>query len=244
MPSVLHLVAYGATGLAFCFVVLSLACGLYYLAELVEEYSVYTKKVIKWMTACIISLHVLFWIFDGLPFFHLAFSIFSHCVYSLNLKNFPFISLTSIPFLSSCVLVFADHFLWFNYFTKHYKPFMDIAAFFGLCVWLVPFAYFISLSANDNALPTSDHAFVDAIPNQQKQGLMKTLLSVIGIKTQDTSMPTMSAAGAVATQSNFNSTAYTSPTHSSSYGQSPSNVGAASGLHYSPSKNIQNRKAL
>jgi type IV secretory pathway TrbD component len=32
---------------------------------------------------------------------------------------------------------------------------MDIAAFFGLCVWLVPFAYFISLSANDNALPTS-----------------------------------------------------------------------------------------
>lgn len=31
---------------------------------------------------------------------------------------------------------------------------MDIAAFFGLCVWLIPFAYFISLSANDNTLPT------------------------------------------------------------------------------------------
>lgn len=124
----------------------------------------------------IISLHVLFWIFDRLPFLYLAFSIFCHCIYSLNLKNFPFISLTSIPFLSSCgkqdthkmalcfyprlnssclVLVFVDHFLWFNYFTSHYKPFMDIAAFFGLCVWLVPFAYFISLSANDNALPTS-----------------------------------------------------------------------------------------
>lgn len=120
-------------------------------------------------------MHVLFWIFDRLPFFYLAFSIICHCVYSLNLKNFPFISLTSIPFLSSCgkfricnmilfrclkpnfivVLVFVNHFLWFNYFTSHYKPFMDIAAFFGLCVWLVPFAYFISLSANDNALPTS-----------------------------------------------------------------------------------------
>lgn len=55
----------------------------------------------------------------------------------------------------SIVLVFVDHFLWFNYFTKHYRPFMDIASFFGLCVWLVPFAYFISLSANDNALPTN-----------------------------------------------------------------------------------------
>ncbi|KAI8367754.1 hypothetical protein BD560DRAFT_399474 [Blakeslea trispora] len=37
MLSILHLVAYGATGLAFCFGIFSLACGLYYLAELVEK---------------------------------------------------------------------------------------------------------------------------------------------------------------------------------------------------------------
>ncbi|RUS16609.1 transmembrane adaptor Erv26-domain-containing protein [Endogone sp. FLAS-F59071] len=51
------------------------------------------------------------------------------------------------------VLVLVDHFVWFQYFTRHYVPFGDIAAFFGICVWIVPFAYFISLSANDNALP-------------------------------------------------------------------------------------------
>lgn len=107
----------------------------------------------------IITLHVLFWIFDRLPFFYLAFSVFCHLVYSMNLKTFPFISLTSIPFIGSCVLVFADHFLWFKYFTTHYRPFMDIAAFFGLCVWLIPFAYFISLSANDNTLPTGGGEF-------------------------------------------------------------------------------------
>ncbi|KAI7907294.1 transmembrane adaptor Erv26-domain-containing protein [Cokeromyces recurvatus] len=230
MLSVLHLVAYAATGLAFCSVVLSLACGLYYLAELIEEYSVYTKKVIKTLTIIIISLHVLFWIFDRLPFFHLAFSIFCHCVYSLNLKTFPFISLTGLPFIGSCILVFADHFLWFKYFTTHYRPFMDIAAFFGLCVWLVPFAYFISLSANDNALPTSDPAFVDAIPHQHKQGLMKTLLSYIGVKTQDTTMLTTSAA-------DFNST-----TNTNIYNQ-PS-MGVTSSIHYTPPRDIQNRKTL
>ena len=32
---------------AFTFITLSLACGLYYLAELVEEYTVLTKKIIK-----------------------------------------------------------------------------------------------------------------------------------------------------------------------------------------------------
>lgn len=29
-----------------------------------------------------------------------------------------------------------------------------IASYFGLCVWLVPFALFVSLSAGDNVLPT------------------------------------------------------------------------------------------
>jgi len=31
---------------------------------------------------------------------------------------------------------------------------MDIAAFFGVCVWFVPLFLFLSLSANDNALPS------------------------------------------------------------------------------------------
>lgn len=32
--------------------------------------------------------------------------------------------------------------------------FMDVATFFGVCVWLVPFFLFLSLSANDNVLPS------------------------------------------------------------------------------------------
>jgi len=32
--------------------------------------------------------------------------------------------------------------------------FMDVATFFGICVWLVPFFLFLSLSANDNVLPS------------------------------------------------------------------------------------------
>ncbi|KAJ8663822.1 hypothetical protein O0I10_000096 [Lichtheimia ornata] len=171
--SFLHLVAYGAVVLGFCFVVLSLACGLYYLAELVEEYTVYTRKVIKTMTGTVIAIHVLLWIVDRLPFLLLAFSIFCHGVYTMNLKTFPFISLTSLPFIASCVLVFVDHFLWFQYFTTHYRPFMDIAAFFGICVWLIPFTYFISLSANDNALPMTENV-VDDIPSHQKKGLFRS----------------------------------------------------------------------
>lgn len=32
-----------------------------------------------------------------------------------------------------------------------------MASYFGLCVWLVPFSLFVSLSASDNVLPTMGH---------------------------------------------------------------------------------------
>jgi hypothetical protein len=46
-----------------------------------------------------------------------------------------------------------DHGFWFFYFTQNYLEFNQIASFFLICVWLVPFAYFISLSAGENSLP-------------------------------------------------------------------------------------------
>lgn len=69
------------------------------------------------------------------------------------------------------VLVLVNHYLWFKHFShaqeRAYKnmssyydspsdvpSFTEIASYFGLCVWLVPFALFVSLSASDNVLPT------------------------------------------------------------------------------------------
>lgn len=85
--------------------------------------------------------------------------------------NWPVVSLTSLSFLASCALVIIDHFLWFFYFAKitqnarhkarttyprqivEVPGFADVATFFGVCVWLAPLFLFLSLSANDNALP-------------------------------------------------------------------------------------------
>ncbi|KAF7798350.1 hypothetical protein EIP86_009571 [Pleurotus ostreatoroseus] len=69
-------------------------------------------------------------------------------------------------------MVITDHFLWFFYFARVTQDarlkarlsygsrkvsaapgFADIATFFGICVWLAPLFLFLSLSANDNALP-------------------------------------------------------------------------------------------
>lgn len=67
----------------------------------------------------------------------------------------------------STALVLVNHYLWFRHFsagpiavpnsiydTSGYPDFTQIASYFGLCVWLTPFALFVSLSASDNVLPT------------------------------------------------------------------------------------------
>ncbi|KAF9934554.1 erv26 super protein [Modicella reniformis] len=172
----LALISYAGAGIAFLFATLSLACGLYYLAELVEEYTVMTKKIIKGLTLTVTVLHLSLWLLDGLPFTKILFSLGCHAVYSLNLANFPYINLLSVPFILSCVLVLVDHFMWFQYFARHYYSFMSIASFFGICVWMVPFVYFISLSANDNALPSFDKSQES---KQKKSGIFKSIFGAL-----------------------------------------------------------------
>ncbi|EIW72930.1 hypothetical protein TREMEDRAFT_67140 [Tremella mesenterica DSM 1558] len=178
---VLHLLSYVGGLAAFLFVTLSLASGLLWLAELIEEHSRYAKSIGIRAIYSIIILHILLAITDGLPLLHIIFSIFCHIVYLQNFSStWPYISLTSIKFIASCCLVVADHFIWFFHFAakaqeakRFRKPtyrygtgvkevdsvaFMDVAAFFAVCVWFVPLFLFLSLSANDNALPSFDHS--------------------------------------------------------------------------------------
>ncbi|KAI0774429.1 transmembrane adaptor Erv26-domain-containing protein [Fomes fomentarius] len=174
--TLLHLLSYAGAVSAFVFVTLSLASGLLWISELIEEHSRLAKIVGRRGIYVIILVHFLLYIYDSLPLKHILFSVFCHIVYLQNFTpSWPFISLTSLSFIGSCVLVVLDHFLWFFYFAQltqevrhrahrsyrgpplpHAVPnFGDITTFFGVCVWLAPLFLFLSLSANDNALPVN-----------------------------------------------------------------------------------------
>lgn len=52
-----------------------------------------------------------------------------------------------------------------------------IASYFGLCVWLVPFSLFVSLSAGDNVLPTMGTEPARGIDGKAKpQGMVKAVV--------------------------------------------------------------------
>jgi len=87
--------------------------------------------------------------------------------------------------------------MWFSHFSSTaltaprslYDPsnmptFTEIASYFGLCVWLVPFSLFVSLSASDNVLPTMGSeepnipgAAVDG--KNRRQGLVKVVVDTL-----------------------------------------------------------------
>ncbi len=154
--------------LGFLFLTLAIASGLYYLSEIVEEHTVPAKKVLTRMIYVVIACQFLLAVVDKFPWTLSALSMGSHVVYMQNLRRFPIVKLTDPVFLVSCALVLANHWLWFqhfsappkstgryNYYEQVQQPsFTEVASFFGLSVWLVPFALFVSLSAGENVLPS------------------------------------------------------------------------------------------
>ncbi|PSN64853.1 DUF396-domain-containing protein [Corynespora cassiicola Philippines] len=165
---VLPLLGYVGVVLGFAFLTLAIASGLYYLSELVEEHTVLAKKLLTRLIYGIIGLQLLLLLVDGFPTTLSVLSIVSHAIYAQNLRRFPIVKLTDPLFLLSCALVILNHYLWFRHFSappQHRSSypytrdpsiptFTEIASYFGLCVWLVPFALFVSLSAGENVLPS------------------------------------------------------------------------------------------
>ncbi|KAJ7490352.1 transmembrane adaptor Erv26-domain-containing protein [Mycena galericulata] len=197
----LYYLSYGAVVVAFAFVTLSLASGLLYVSELIEEHSRLAKSIGQRGIYAIIVLHGVLYLSESLPLSHIAFSAGCHVIYLQNFSQaWPLISLTSPSFIGSCILVIADHFLWFFHFArisqdarhsrsfrgapppKGIPGFTEIATFFGICVWAAPLFLFLSLSANDNALPVTTGAPPEGAPGdalkytQNRVSLLRSIL--------------------------------------------------------------------
>lgn len=168
---ILPLVGYVGAVIGFGFLTLAIASGLYYLSELVEEHTVISKRFLTNLIQGVIGIQLALCLIDGFPLLPTLLGVFAHVVYLGNMRRFPYVQLTDPLFLLSIVLVLLDHYVWFRHFShsqqrayqnmssyydtpKNMPTFSQIASYFGICVWLVPFSLFVSLSASDNVLPT------------------------------------------------------------------------------------------
>ncbi|KAK2572119.1 Protein TEX261 [Acropora cervicornis] len=149
------------------FMTLALAAALLYLAELVEEYTALAAKIIKGILAVITVIYIGLLILEGFPISMIIAGLFSNGLYFLLLRDFPFIELTSPVFIGG-------------------------VAYFTICLWILPFAFFVSLSASENVLPTASTASLGerepnfAYPGQKssrRHGIL-ALFSFLSKKTE------------------------------------------------------------
>ena len=191
---ILPLLGYLGLILGFTFLTLSIASGLYYLSELVEEHSVLSARLLRRLIYAAIALQLLLLV-DGFPLHPTALGILSHGVYLTNLRHFPIVKLSDPLFILSCVLVLMNHWGWFRWFSSpeafagsrpgavgrdrynlsgynyNQPSFTEIASYFGICVWLVPFALFVSLSAGENVLPSMGSEYATGDPHAGNIGM-------------------------------------------------------------------------
>ncbi|CAG0890088.1 unnamed protein product [Darwinula stevensoni] len=108
-------------------------------------------------------------IFEDLPTSLIACGAAGQLCHLLILRNFPYFDFTSPAFLfgieaelSSALseekVLIMEIKVIHSYWVTHASD--RILAYFTVCVWLIPFAFFVSLSANENVLPS----YVEARP--------------------------------------------------------------------------------
>ncbi|XP_044262605.1 protein TEX261 [Tribolium madens] len=170
-------IGYLAIIVQLVFITIAIAAGLYYLAELVEEYSTIAKKCIWWTNTIVTALYVCLWLFESFPTYMIVCGVLAQVAHFCILRHFPSVSLTSLEFISAVILLVLNHYFAFTYFATVHYVFSEVMAYFVLWLWLVPFALFVSLSANDSVLPTiSEQKDSDVVSNyfskKRKYGLL------------------------------------------------------------------------
>ncbi|KAK9812341.1 hypothetical protein WJX73_003811 [Symbiochloris irregularis] len=137
--------------LVFCCI--SVAMGVYYLAELVEEFTMLTRRLLNVAVKAELVMHLLLLVVDRGPVLPLVISAAAQASYFRLLPGFPFLRLTSEPALTSSGLLLAAQGMWARHFYLHHRSIEFAAGFCLVTVWLVPCVFLLSLSANESVLP-------------------------------------------------------------------------------------------
>ncbi|KAL4527536.1 hypothetical protein Ndes2526A_g08683 [Nannochloris sp. 'desiccata'] len=146
------LLVYFGFYLFIVFVSLSIACGLYYLAELIEEFTVTTKRILGYTCRAILVVHALLLI-DRLPFHCLVLGFGAHISYIRLLKRFPYMQLSSPESLTAVAACLVSSAAWLYHWHKSYYTVEYILAFMLVTSWCVPFVFFLSMAGDQAVLP-------------------------------------------------------------------------------------------
>uniref|UniRef100_A0A8C6F887 Protein TEX261 n=1 Tax=Monodon monoceros TaxID=40151 RepID=A0A8C6F887_MONMO len=130
-----------------------------------------------WSMAVSIGLYI----FECFPTCMIGMGLCTNLVYFGLLQTFPLVMLTSLNFILLYGLVVVNHYLEFQFFAKEYYLFSEVLAYFTFCLWIIPFAFFVSLSAGENVLPSTMQPGDDVVSNYFTKGKWGKCLGILAV---------------------------------------------------------------
>lgn len=176
---------YIATCIGYCLCAVAalfcIACGLFYLADITEEYSVLTKRVLKVFLMVIMIFFVLLAVVDGISWWRCLFSVAANLSYYRLLKGFPWITLSAPSTVLAGVMFVFDTFLWYTFFhsASGFYPYWSIVSFFMVGCWAAPLGFFVSVALADEQLPMTSPIDVPRGKQQQRKGILASLKGLV-----------------------------------------------------------------
>lgn len=161
LPSFFVALVYVSGYFGLLFAAFCLACGLYYLAEMAEEYTVFARRALRVGVWIVLAAHGFLWIYERFPFLPLLIGAVSHGAYAMLLVDFPFVKTSSPLFILSSVAFVVSNVSWYRFFANDHELFYQyrlnpttaVVCFFVAMIWSVPTGLFVSLTINDSVLP-------------------------------------------------------------------------------------------
>lgn len=128
MALLLYLLSYVSIVVHVCFVTISFAAGLYYISEIVEEYTERAKKTIKFLTIVTVVIYLLLMIGENFSWTILICGLLAQAVHLAILRNFPNIQIVSLEFPSAVLLLLVNHYLAYKHFQEVYYSLSEVSS--------------------------------------------------------------------------------------------------------------------
>lgn len=118
--------------------------------DYIEENPYAAKAKIQAVLYGVVIAHI-FFLFSGLPFYHIIFSLSIQYTFNTFFDAYPVIKPEDPRFIYGVVGSFLNHFLLIkHYFNKNPGVLSVILAF--AIIWITPFSFFFSMSAAEDTL--------------------------------------------------------------------------------------------
>lgn len=124
---------------------------LYNAIHYIEEYPIRAKEKIRLMVYAVSALHLVL-LFRGFGVLGVGFSLCCQAMFYNLLEDYPNIETAGAGFITAVIMAFLNHMYFLSTMLRKRMGVIEIFGYFLLLVWSVPFAFFLSLTANEDMI--------------------------------------------------------------------------------------------